>query len=443
MQNDNDGPASPAPDASTAGNTFRFSKSYANYVLGVLFVVYVFNFVDRQLVSVLIGPIKEEFGASDTQMGLLIGFAFALLYTFAGIPIARWADRSNRRNIIALGLAVWSAMTVASGMARSFTQLLIARIGVGLGEAAGTPPAHSLIADYFPVNKRATAIAIYTSGVFVGASMAYLGGGYLREHFDWRTAFYVLGIPGLLFALVVRFTVREPPRGLSDAGASEVGTSTLSETLRYLLGSRSWVYLITGSSLLSINGFGVLMWGYEFFSRVHDMTPFETGKWMALIMGVGGVAGTLGGGRLTDRLIVKRPGMAISGPGLVTLIGIPFGLVWLLADQRWLSLLCLFPYYALLNVYVPMSFSVNQSLAKPSMRATASAIVLFAVNIFGAGAGPFIVGAISDFYTPQYGHESLRYALVVVTLGGILGCGFLLLSSRHFAADLQRNENGP
>ena len=182
-----------------SGDTgFRSSSAYSNYVLGILFVVYVFNFVDRQIMSVFIGPIKAEFGVSDTAMGLLVGFAFALLYTVVGIPIARWADSGNRRNIIALGLAVWSAMTVFSGLARSFATLAIARVGVGVGEAAGSPPAHSLIADYFPLNRRATALAVYASGAFVGSGIAYLGGGYLREYFDWRTAFIVVGAPGIL-----------------------------------------------------------------------------------------------------------------------------------------------------------------------------------------------------------------------------------------------------
>ena len=200
----------------------EFSPAYANYVLGVLFVVYVFNFIDRQAMSVFIGPIKAEFGASDTAMGLLVGFAFALLYTIAGIPIARWADSGNRRSIIAIGLTLWSAMTVASGMARSFAQLALARVFVGIGEAAGTPPAHSLLADYFPLSRRATALAIYSAGAFVGSGLAYLGGGYLREYFDWRMAFIVLGAPGLLVALLVRFTVREPPRGYSEQRVASV-----------------------------------------------------------------------------------------------------------------------------------------------------------------------------------------------------------------------------
>lgn len=414
------------------------SPAYANYVLGVLFIVYVLNFIDRQAMSVFIGPIKEEFGASDTAMGLLVGFAFALLYTFAGIPIARLADRMNRRNIIALGLAVWSSMTIATGWARDFTHLVIARLGVGIGEAAGTPPAHSLIADYFPIHKRATALAIYSAGVFAGSAIAYLGGGFLREHFDWRTAFYILGAPGLLFVLVLRFTVREPPRGYSDHGNADRGSSTLGETIRHLCGSPSWVCLMVGASCLSIVGYGVLMWGYEFYGRIHGMSPIAVGQWMALIVGVGGCAGTLLGGRLADRLVQRKPSHVIRVPGLLTLAGMPFGAAFLLLESSHLSLSCLFVFYLFMNIYIPPMYSVNQNLARLSMRATASAIVLFIINIVGAGAGPFLVGALSDLFAIHHGDQGLRYALLCTVLIGTVGCLFFAVSSRWLAHDLQR-----
>ncbi len=428
-QIDNTIPLTPAEDVSPA---------YANYVLGVLFTVYVFNFVDRQAMSVFIGPIKEEFGASDTAMGLLVGFAFALLYTFAGIPIARLADRANRRNIIAVGLAVWSAMTIATGLSKNFLHLVIARVGVGIGEAAGTPPAHSLIADYFPINRRATALAIYSTGVFAGSAIAYLGGGFLREHFDWRTAFIILGLPGLLFVLVLRFTVKEPPRGLSENRNGETETSTLKETISHLLGSPSWICLMVGASCLSIIGYGVMMWGYEFYSRIHGMEPLIVGQWMALIMGVGGCLGTLLGGVLADKLAVRKPSHVIRVPGLLTLAAMPFGAVCLLAESSTVSLWCLFPFYTLLNVYIPAMYSANQNLAKLSMRATASAIVLFVINIVGAGAGPFIVGALSDMFAVRYGDQGLRYGLLVTVLIGIIGCFFFVLTSRWLGNDLQR-----
>lgn len=426
----------------------HISPAYANYVLGVLFFVYVFNFVDRQVLSVFIGPIKQEFGVSDTAMGLLVGFAFAVLYTFAGIPIARWADRGNRRNIIALGLAVWSAMTAVCGLSKTFLHLVLARVGVGFGEAAGTPPAHSLISDYFPPHKRAMALAIYAAGVHAGAAIAYLGGSYLREHFEWRTAFLLLGVPGLLFALVVRFTVREPPRGYSELKKSEQGaaghqrgpveTATLGETLRFLLSSRTWVFLITGAAFISLAGYGVMMWGFEFLSRVHHMTPVAIGQWLALIVGAGGVVGTLFGGRLADRSFKLAPAKAISVPAWFTLACVPFGLAFLLVDIRWVALACFVPFSTLLNVYLPSVYSSIQNLSKLHMRATAVAILLFIINMVGAGAGPLIVGGLSDLFAPQFGAESIRYALAIVTVLSGVGCVFLILASRHYAQDLAR-----
>jgi len=416
----------------------HISPAYANYVLGVLFFVYVFNFVDRQVLSVFIGPIKQEFGVSDTAMGLLVGFAFAILYTVAGIPIARWADRGNRRNIIVLGLTVWSAMTAVCGLSKSFVQLMLARIGVGFGEAAGTPPAHSLLSDYFPVSRRAMALAIYAAGVHVGSAIAYLGGGYLREHFEWRTAFFLLGVPGLLFALVVRFTVREPPRGHAEQHRGAIGTSTLRETLAYMLGSRTWLLLLLGVACISLTGYGVLMWGYEFLSRVHKMQPMEIGQWMALISGVGGIVGSLLGGRLSDWAYKRSPSKAISLPALFTLGCVPFGLAFLLVDSRWLALLCFVPFSVLLNFYMPMMYSTTQNLAKLHMRATATAILLFTINMVGAGAGPLFVGGMSDLLASHFGVESIRYALAIVTVISGVGCVLLVLASRHYEQDILR-----
>jgi predicted MFS family arabinose efflux permease len=416
----------------------KISPRYANYVLGVLFTVYVINFIDRQVLSVFIGPIKAEFEVSDTLMGLLVGFAFALFYTFAGIPIARWADRGNRRSIIALGLAVWSGMTVASGLARNFAQLALARVGVGVGEAAGSPPAHSLISDYFPPNRRATALGIYAWGVYVGSAIAFLGGGYLRAHFDWRIAFFALGAPGLVFALVVRFTVREPPRGHSERGPATAASASLAETLHHLFSCRSWVHLIAGSSLISIIGYGVLMWGYQFFGPVHGLAPIDIGVWMAVIVGLGGSLGTYAGGRVVDRLGEGDPGWYMRLPAVVTLIAVPFGFFFLLAESSGRAFAFFFPFYVLSNVYVPAMHTINQNLAKLRMRATAAAILLFVVNIVGGGAGPFIVGMLNDLFTPRFGDEAIRYSLLVISALGVPGALFLYLASRTLADDLKR-----
>ncbi len=438
----------PAPEdraaaATRAQGPAEPSSAYANYVLAVLLIVYILNFVDRQVMAVFIGPIKAEFGASDTAMGLLVGFAFALLYTIAGIPIAWLADRASRRNIIALGLAAWSAMTVACGLARDFSQLVLARIGVGIGEAAGSPPSHSLIADYFAPGRRATALAVYASGVFLGSGLAYLFGGYLREMYDWRTAFIIVGAPGLFFAVLVRLSVREPPRGWSEQRVRPQAPVSLAQTLRYLSGSRSWLMLMGGFSLLSLTGYAVLMWGYEFFGRVHGLKPLETGQWMGLIVGLGGCLGSLLGGRLADHLERRDPVAAVRGPVLISLAGMPLGALFLWLDDTRASLLCFAPFFLLLNVYVPALYSCNQALARLPMRATATALMLFLTNIVGAGLGPLLVGMLSDLFSARHGELSIRYALLCVIAIGVAGCAALLAASRHLAADLARARTDP
>jgi MFS family permease len=430
-------PAAATP-RSPAGEPVPISDAYRRYALGLLLVVYIFNFVDRQILTILAEAIRLDLGLSDTALGFLGGFAFAVFYTIAGIPIARWADRGVRRSIIAMGLFVWSGMTAVTGFAQNFVQLALARIGVGLGEAACSPPAHSLISDYFPANRRATALGIYAWGVYVGSAIAYLGGGYLRTHFDWRVAFFALGAPGLLFALVVRFSVREPLRGRSEQGRGSLAPTTLGETLRHLLTCRSWVHLVIGTSFLSITGYGVLMWGYEFYGRVHGMSPLDIGVWMAVIVGVGGSLGTYAGGRIADRLGEGDAGWYLRFPAIVTAIGLPFGFAFLLAESSLASLLLFFPFYLLSNVYVPAMHTVNQNLAKLRMRATAAAIMLFIVNIIGAGAGPFIVGALNDLYTARFGAEAIRYSLLTISSTGIIGAVFLYLASRTLAEDLRR-----
>lgn len=428
------GVAAPAPGAPPAASR----PGYANYVLGVLFVVYVLNFVDRQILSVFIGPIKAEFGVSDTAMGLLAGFAFALFYTFAGIPLARWADRGDRRLIITLGLGLWSAMTMATGFARSFLHLALARIGVGVGEAAGTPPAHSLISDYFPLERRATAIGVYSAGVYVGSALAYLGGGLLREHFDWRTAFFLLGAPGVFFALVVAFTVKEPPRGLSEKLAVSTERASLGETLRFLLGCRSWVQLQIGSSILSIAGYGVLIWGYEFFGRVHGLAPIETGQAMGIVVGVGGALGTLGGGMVVDRLSRRDVRWSMRLPAIINFLAVPLGVGYLLADRTGWSIAFFFPFYVLMNVFVPALHTLNQNLARLRMRATAAAVSLFILNIVGAGAGPFIVGALNDLFAVRFGDAAIRYSLAAVTVATLVSSLLFWAGSRTLEEDLAR-----
>jgi predicted MFS family arabinose efflux permease len=416
--------------------TQAISSGYSRYVLGVLFVVYVFNFIDRQVLAILLDPIKQELGVSDTAMGFLSGFAFAFFYTFAGIPIARWADRASRRSIIALGLGLWSAMTAASGLAANFLQLALARVGVGVGEAAGSPPAHSLISDYFAPERRATALAIYATGVYVGAMIAFLAGGYIRDHFDWRIAFFAVGLPGIPLALLVRFTVREPPRGHSESGPADTRTTGMAEVIRFLLKRRSFLYILVAASCQAMSGYGVLAWGPTFLGRVHQMSGVEIGIWFGLSIGLGGTLGATLGGAIADRLGARDRRWYMFLSAIVTLAGVPFVAGFLLLDDTLIALLCFFPFYLLAAMYVGPMLSMTQGLVKLRMRATASAILLFMLNMFGLGAGPLLVGFLNDQLNDRFGLEAIRYSLLVVGIIGGLASVFFLQASRTLREDL-------
>ncbi|MFO1511074.1 MAG: MFS transporter [Steroidobacteraceae bacterium] len=277
---------------------------YSWYVLGVLTLVYLSNNIDRQILAVLINDIKAEFGVSDTQIGLLAGPAFAIFYTLLGIPIARWADHGNRRSIMALGLSVWSAMTALAGMAQSFAQLTLARIGVGVGEAAGTPPAHSLISDYFPPSSRGLALGIYASGQYLAGPIGVIGGAWIAAEYGWRAAFLVFGIPGLLLALLVRSTVREPMRGRMDA-APPAPMPASREALRVLFAKRSYFHLLFGGALHALSVYGLVIWIYVFMDRVHGLSMKEASIYIGLLSLIFGLLGVALGGWIVDRLSPK------------------------------------------------------------------------------------------------------------------------------------------
>jgi MFS family permease len=429
----------PNPDQSDA--EFQPSDAYSNYVLGLLFLVYVFNFVDRQILSVFLGPIQEDLGVSDTVMGFLTGFAFALFYTVAGIPIARWADTGSRRFIIATGLAVWSLLTAATGMVRNVTELTLARIGVGVGEAAGTPPAHALISDYFPPERRATALSIYSMGIYIGSAIAFIFGGVMRSMFDWRVAFIVVGLPGLILALLVRFTIREPPRGLAESGPVADDTPTMKEVASYLSQRRSFLYLVAAVSCQSLPGYGFLVWGYTFLSRVHEMDYAAIGLWLGLIVGIGGMAGTLIGGWTADRLGRRDKRWYIWIPAIVSFVGIPFAVPFLFLENPTYALLSFAVFYTLSAMYLGPVLSMVQGMAKVRMRAVSSSVLLFVVNLVGLGLGSQMVGIFNDLFHARYGVEGIRYSLLILAAVGWLSAPLFLLAARHLRADLEASRS--
>jgi len=392
-----------------------FSPAVRNYALGVLVVVYTFNFIDRQILSILLEPIKQDLGLSDSALGMLTGFAFALFYATLGIPIARFADRSNRRNLIAWALAIWSAMTAVSGLAQNFWHLLLARIGVGVGEAGCSPPAHSMLADYFPKENRATALGIYSLGIPFGILFGFIAGGWLNEFFGWRVAFFIVGVPGLLLAILVRFTLREPPRGMAEGRVADEEQPTIMETFRFLWSKRSFRHMAVGGGLTAFVGYGVITWVPSFLIRSYDMNTGDVGTYLGLILGIPGGIGIALGGYLADRYGARdtRWYLWIVSVALIASTPLFFGVY--LSNTAFASLMFLILPILLGNFYQATTFSQTQGLVSLRMRSVAAAVLLFILNMIGLGAGPQAVGILSDVLQPSYGDESLRYALLILS----------------------------
>lgn len=411
---------------------------YAYYVLGVLFVMYLFNFLDRQLLAILLQPIKDDLKISDTALGFLTGFAFAVFYTFAGLPLARLADRWVRRSLIAISVAAWSMMTVACGLAQGFTGLALARIGVGIGEAGATPPAHSLLSDYFPPGKRATVLAIYASSVPVGAGFGYWLGGAINDAFGWRMAFFLVGLPGVLVALIVRFTVREPLRGGSEPQALNVRQYSLKEVWRFLSGLPSGRRISLAAACIAFAGYGLAAWIPAFFVRIHHMTPGQLGLWMSWITALGGIIGSLSGGIIADRWGRTHPQartyISMSG----ALLSIPFNVASVLLEDHRLALLSFLPATIGATLWFGPATSIVQDLAPPAMRATASAVFIFILTIIGLGAGPQLIGILNDWIgTP----DAIRYSLLFVAIVmNVLAAWFFWLTGKTLTEDLRAKE---
>ncbi len=426
---DRNSPSSPPHDAPT-----EVGGPYAYYVLAVLFVVYVFNFIDRQILAILLQPIKEDLQVSDTAMGFLTGFAFAVFYAIAGLPLARVADRWVRRSLIALSLATWSLMTAASGLSRNFTDLALARVGVGVGEAGCTPPAHSLLSDYFPPEKRATVLAVYACGIYMGVGLGFWLGGWLNDAFGWRVAFMVIGLPGVAMAVVVRFTVREPPRGMSERTAATSRAYGLGETWRFLTRLPSGRRISLAAAFQAFVGYGLAAWIPAFFIRLHGMTPGELGLWLSWITGIGGAIGAFSGGWLADRWVRRQPKARAHISLVGALCSTPFIVAALMLDNTTLALLSFFPANVFGTMWLGPAGSIVQDLAPPAMRATASAVFIFILTMIGLGAGPQTVGILNDLIgTP----DAIRYSLLGVAVStSLLSAVFFWLTGKTLEQDL-------
>lgn len=413
-----------------------YSKNYRRYVLFILTIVYAFNFIDRQILVVLQESIKADMDLSDSQLGLLTGFAFAIFYVSLGIPIARWADSGNRRNIVAAAVTIWSGMTAVSGLAQNYVQLLLARIGVGVGEAGGSPPSHAMLSDYYPAEERGRAMSIYSMGVYIGILVGYGLGGLIAQYYGWRVAFFAVGLPGLLIAVLVRFTIREPVRGAMDKN-SEVQKSTLGETISTLWQLRSFRLYSLGTGLTAFVSYGVGNFLPSFLGRSHGFDAIQIGTSLMLVAGIGGAIGTFAGGYLADKLGKRDIRWYLWVPAIPAIFVPLLNVLGVFAETSNAALIYLFVATAFGAFYLGPVIATTHTLVQPSMRAMSSAILFLILNLIGLGLGPVTVGIISDLLYSTYGSDSLRYAISWVSLAGLLSMILFFMGARYLPGDMK------
>jgi MFS family permease len=405
--------AAAAADDRAQGHLTGFgTPAYRTYVLNALLIIYILSFMDRQLLSVVGRPIKAELNISDFWFGMLTGFGFAVLYTLLGIPIARLSERRNRVWIIAISLAVWSAFTALTGWSHAitiggfvisgFAVLFICRVGVGIGEAGCTPPANSLIADYFPAARRSTALGYYAMGVTLGSMLANLVGGWIVDAYGWREAFFIMGVPGVIIAGILLMTVKEPPRGYSDPpDVRKVQRATLGEALREMASKPSFWTMTAAATIAAFCGYAIGGFQSLYLQRTFDLTAGQAAQWInapALVMGAIGTAAT---GWLAGK-IGKRSVSAIAWlPAIGMIISVPFYIWGFTTSYLWFALLGIGLGHMVKYGYLAAQYTICQGVVSMPVRATATAFMLFIINLLGYGAGPPFAGFLSDLFFSQ------------------------------------------
>ncbi|MGA0607848.1 spinster family MFS transporter [Phenylobacterium sp. VNQ135] len=424
----------PSTPSAPPGSAAPFSPAYTRYLLFALLLVMILNVLDRQVINVLAEPIKQELGLSDTQLGLLTGLAFALFYNVVGIPLGRLADnaRTNRVTLISASLAVWSGMTALCGAAQTFGHILLARIGVAAGEAGCVPPAHSLIADTVPLAKRARALAIFGLGVPIGALLGKAMGGVLADAFGWRSAFLIVGVPGVLLAALLFFTVREPRKMRLASAGPAAERIPLREVVAEIRRSPVLVNLTLAVSTASLLVTGGSVWGMVHFIRNHHLTPGTAGVWIGLSGGIAGSIGTWLGGVVADRYGVRDPRHYMTAPILGMVLTVPLLLLAWHTNNWMLAIALLFLPDMFDNLYYGGVFAAVQSLVSDRTRATATATMLFVMTLVGTGFGALSFGFASDLLKPFAGEgESVRWVLMGAAVLYLVPAYFYWRASRH------------
>ena len=409
----------------------RALPASATLVLAMLLLVYIFNFLDRMMLSILAAPIQADLGLSDSEMGLLGGLAFAVLYSTLAVPLSSLADRTSRSWVITIALVFWSAFTALCGIAQNFWQIFLARVGVGIGEAGGVAPSYAIIGDYFPPRRRASALAIYSLGIPVGSAMGIMGGGWIASTVDWRVAFFVMGGLGLLIAPLFKAVVKDVPR---QNGADSAGHHSRSiwQVASILARKPPFWFMAFGAAFSSMLGYGIGFWKPSFLIRSYDIDLWTAALFMGGVLLTGGVVGMLAGGKLADRLGEQKKWYAII-PGIAFIVGAPIYAAGVVSENLTLTFFLFLIPQGLAYMWFGPVLTAIQHLVEPQDRSTASALFLLINNLIGLGGGIYALGMISDAYAPVYGDESLRMSILTVLPLFVLAGVLMLLASRSLA----------
>lgn len=416
----------------------RYSNpAYRGYVLILMFLVYVLTNLDRGIIGVLVEPMKRDLGLTDGQMGLLIGPAFAVSFIFAGLPMGRLADRSCRRNIVAVCVCAWSVMTAFCGLAQNFLQLLLSRAAVGVGEAGGPPAAISLISDVFPERTRTSAFSVFYAGAPIGMMVAFAGGAWVSANYGWQSAFIAAAIPGVVLALVVWLTVAEPVRGMSDRLVVSDQVPTRDEVAHFILGQHSLLHCMAGMALCLLVGAGAMAFLTSFFMRTHGLSQSSAGTAVSLAFGLGCLLGAIACGCAVDRLVQKDGRWRYRIPATSALLASGSFSGAMLMGSLPVVIALVFVWSFFTVCFAVPTYAAFQSLVEASMRATMGSIQFILSGVIG-GLGPLVVGLASDSMALWAGMESLRYALLVLGTLYLWATAHFLFAGRTMKADLER-----
>jgi MFS family permease len=414
----------------------------AVYALVMLTIIYSLNFLDRTVITILIDPIKHDYHLSDKAMGFISGFGFVIFYSILAAPVARWADRGNRRSIITLGLVIWSGMTALAGIARNALELTLSRFGVGVGEAAGTAPSSSMISDLFPGGRRSTAMAVYQLGPVFGGFLGAFIGGWVNQYYGWHNAFLVAGIPGLVVALIFRLTVQEPTRGSSERKRVDSSQQNLRETFRFLLSQRCYIVLLIGFCFTTFTQFGFGTWTAPFLGRIHHLSSKDIGTYIGTVRAAAGLAGTLVGGYLSDWAGRHNVRWRIYISAICSILACPGVLLFVLSHSLFWCIVGFTIVSATSPVHVGPIVAVSHSVVKVGMRAFATSVIYLISELLGLGLGPFLIGVFNDHYRLRLGVDVIRYSMSTAALTTLVGGLLFSIAAQSLERDMARTTEG-